>query len=168
MTQWNSNARQSNQNHKGKFQRQSQRRSRYTVNSIQFYRMKGGGGSVIALASWGSGGAVRSPGQSLRGCPVIGAHRSSENPGVSSSKNGLRNGNCAKITLVIVWKIYHGAKKNLMFFFSTSVACMINRTLRKHNTNEVNDSGIFLQTYQYFVVIPLFIRVYETVIRNDV
>ena len=44
---------------------------------------------VIALASWGSGGAVRSPGQSLRGGPGVGAHRSSENPGVSSSKNGL-------------------------------------------------------------------------------
>ena len=44
---------------------------------------------VIALASWGSGGAVRSPGQSLRVGPGVGAHRSSENPGVSSSKNGL-------------------------------------------------------------------------------
>ena len=44
---------------------------------------------VIALASWGSGGAVRSPGQSLRGGPGVGAHRSSENPGLSSSKNGL-------------------------------------------------------------------------------
>ena len=38
------------------------------------------------------------------------------------------------------------SEKNLMFFFSTSVACIINRTLRKHNTNEVKDSGIFLQT----------------------
>ena len=28
-------------------------------------------------------------------------------------------------------------EKNLMFFFSTSVACIINRTLRKHNINEV-------------------------------
>ena len=37
-------------------------------------------------------------------------------------------------------------EKNLMFFFSTSVACMTNRTLRKHKTNEVKDSGIFLQT----------------------
>ena len=37
------------------------------------------------------------------------------------------------------------SEKNLMFFFSTSVAC-INRTLRKHNTNEVKDSVIFLQT----------------------
>ena len=44
---------------------------------------------VIALASWRSGGAVKSPGQSLRGSPGVGAHRSSENPGVSSSKNGL-------------------------------------------------------------------------------
>ena len=44
---------------------------------------------VIALASWGSGGAVRSPGQSLRGGPGVGSHRSSENPEVSSSKNGL-------------------------------------------------------------------------------
>ena len=44
---------------------------------------------VIALASRGSGGAVRSPGQSLRGGPGVGAHRSSENQGVSSSKNGL-------------------------------------------------------------------------------
>ena len=44
---------------------------------------------VIALASWGSGGAVRSPGQSLRGGPGVRAHRGSENPGVSSSKNGL-------------------------------------------------------------------------------
>ena len=95
---------------------------------------------VIALASWGSGGAVSSPGQSLRG-----AHRSSENPGVYNSKNGP----CWEsrtMTLVIVWKIYHGAKKDLMFFFSTSVACIINRTSRKHNTNEVKDSVIFLQT----------------------
>ena len=46
------------------------------------------------------------------------------------------------------------SEKNLMFFFSTSVACIINRTLRKHNTNEVKDSGIFLQTN-----IILFIRV---------
>ena len=38
------------------------------------------------------------------------------------------------------------SEKNLMFFFSTSAACIINRTLRKHNTNEVKDSGIFLQT----------------------
>ena len=38
------------------------------------------------------------------------------------------------------------SEKNLMFFFSTSVACIINRTLRKHNTNEVKDSVIFLQT----------------------
>ena len=37
------------------------------------------------------------------------------------------------------------SEKNLMFFFSTSVACIINRTLRKHNTNEVKDSVIFLQ-----------------------
>ena len=44
---------------------------------------------VIALASWGSGGAVRSPGQNLRGGPGVGAHRSSQNPGVSKSKNGL-------------------------------------------------------------------------------
>ena len=42
---------------------------------------------VIALAGWGPGGAVRSPGQSLRGGP--GAHGTSENPGVSNSKNGL-------------------------------------------------------------------------------
>ena len=33
-----------------------------------------------------------------------------------------------------------------MFFFNTIVACIINRTLRKHNTNEVKDSVIFLQT----------------------
>ena len=38
------------------------------------------------------------------------------------------------------------SEKNLMFFFSTSVACIVNRTLRKHNTNKVKDSGIFLQT----------------------
>ena len=44
---------------------------------------------VIALASWGSGSAVRSPGQSLRGGSGVGAHRSFENPGVSGSKNGL-------------------------------------------------------------------------------
>ena len=50
------------------------------------------------------------------------------------------------MTLVIVWKIYHGAKKDLMFFFNASVACIINRTLRKNNTNEVKDSVIFLQT----------------------
>ena len=48
--------------------------------------------------------------------------------------------------LVIVWKIYHGQKKDLMIFFSTSVACIINRTLRKHNTNKIKDSVIFLQT----------------------
>ena len=44
---------------------------------------------VIVLASWGSGGAVRSPGQNLRGGPGVGAHRSSQNPRVSRSKNGL-------------------------------------------------------------------------------
>ena len=33
-----------------------------------------------------------------------------------------------------------------MFFFSTSVACIIMRTLRKRNTNEVKDSVTFLQT----------------------
>ena len=44
-----------------------------------------------------------------------------------------------------------------MFFFDTVVACIINRTLRKHNTNEVKDSVIVLQT-NIFVVIPLFIR----------
>ena len=44
---------------------------------------------VIALASWGSGGAVRSPEQSLTGGPGVGAHRSSKNSGVSGSKNGL-------------------------------------------------------------------------------
>ena len=44
---------------------------------------------VIANVSWRSEGAVRSPGQSLRGGPGFGAHRSSENPRVSSSKNGL-------------------------------------------------------------------------------
>ena len=57
-------------------------------------------------------------------------------------------------------------KKNLMFFFSTSVACIINRTLRKHNTNEVKDSGIFLQTnisWSYHSY-----QGYETVIRNEV
>ena len=100
---------------------------------------------VIALASWRSGGAVRSPGQSLRGGPGIGAHRSSENPGVSSSKNGLW-WELRTITLVIVWKIFHGAKEKLMFFFSTSVACIINRTLRKHNANQIKDSVIFSQT----------------------
>ena len=41
---------------------------------------------IIALASWGSGGAVRSSGQSLRGGPGVGAYISSENPGVSNSK----------------------------------------------------------------------------------
>ena len=66
---------------------------------------------VFALASWRSGAAVRSPGQSVRGGPGVGAHRSSENPGVSSSKNGLL-WELRTITLVIVWKIYHGAKKN--------------------------------------------------------
>ena len=100
---------------------------------------------VIALASWGAGGAVSSPGQSLRGGPGVEAHRSSENPGVYNSKNGLY-WESRTITLVIVWKIYHGAKKDLMFFFSTSVACIMNRTLRKHNTNEVKGSVIFLQT----------------------
>ena len=38
------------------------------------------------------------------------------------------------------------SEKKLMFFFSTSVAYIINRTLRKHNTNEVKDSVTFLQT----------------------
>ena len=52
----------------------------------------------------------------------------------------------AQITLVIVGKIYHRPEKDLMFFFNTIVACIINRTLRKHNTNEVKDSIIFLQT----------------------
>ena len=48
--------------------------------------------------------------------------------------------------LVIVWQIYHGLEKDLMFFFNTIVACIINRTLREHNTSEVTDSVIFLQT----------------------
>ena len=112
---------------------------------------------VIVLASWGSGSAVRSLGQSLRVGPGIGAHRSSENPEDSNSKNGLY-WESRTITLVIVWKIYHGAKKDLMFFFNTSVPCIINRTLRKHNTNEVKDSVIFF-TNHYFMVIPLLIRV---------
>ena len=97
---------------------------------------------VIALASGGSGGAVRSSGQSHRGGPGVGAHR---NPGVSNSKNG-RYRESHTITLAIVWKIYHGAKKDLMFFFNASVACIINGTLRKHNTSEVKDSVTFLQT----------------------
>ena len=102
---------------------------------------------VIARTSWGSGGAVRSSGQSLRGGPGVGAHISSENPGVSNSKHGLY-WESRTITLVILWKIYHGAKKDLMFFFTASVAWIMpgNRTLRKHNTNEVEDSVIFLQT----------------------
>ena len=48
--------------------------------------------TVIALASWGSWGAVRSPEQSVRGGPGVEAHRSSENSGVSGSKNGLLMG----------------------------------------------------------------------------
>ena len=89
-----------------------------------------------------SGGTVRYPGQSLRGGPEVGAHRSFENPGVSGSKKWESR----TIMLVIVWKIYHGPKQDLMFFFNTSVACIINRTLRKHKTNEVKDSVLFLQT----------------------
>ena len=50
------------------------------------------------------------------------------------------------MALVIVWEIYHVPKKDLMFFFNTSVACIIDRTFRKHNTNEVKNSVIFLQT----------------------
>ena len=42
-------------------------------------------------------------------------------------------------------------EKDLMFFFNTSVACIINRTLRKHNTNKVKDSVIFFIN-QYFVL----------------
>ena len=56
-----------------------------------------------------------------------------------------------------------------MFFFSTSVACIINRTLRKHNTNEVKDSVIFLQTNNaIFRGHTTLHQGYETVIRNDV
>ena len=113
---------------------------------------------VIALASWGSGGAVRSSGQSLRGGPGVGAHRISENPGVSDSKNGLY-WESRTITLVIVWKIYHGAEKDLMFFFNASVACIINRTLRKHSTIKRSKRFSYIFTNQYFIVIPLFIRV---------
>ena len=58
------------------------------------------------------------------------------------------------------------SEKNLMLFFSTSVASMKNRTLRKHNTNEVKDSGIFLQTI--FRGHTTLHQGYETVIRNDV
>ena len=54
--------------------------------------------------------------------------------------------------------MYHGAKKDLMFFFNDSVACIINRTLRKHNTNEVKRFS-YIFTNQYFMVILLFIRV---------
>ena len=113
-------------------------------NFVGFIMMSCRHAKVIALASWGSGGAVRSSGQSLRGGAGFGAHISSENPGVSNSKNGLY-WESRTMTLVIVWKIYHGAKKDLMFF-NASVACIINRTLRQHNTNEVKDSVIFLQT----------------------
>ena len=57
---------------------------------------------IIALASWGSGAAVRSSEQSLKGGPGVGSHISSENPGVSNSKNGLY-WESLTITLVIVW-----------------------------------------------------------------
>ena len=40
----------------------------------------------------GSGGAVRSSGQSLRGGPGVGAHISFENPGVSNSKKWAKLG----------------------------------------------------------------------------
>ena len=71
----------------------------------------------LPLPAWGggSGGAVRSSGQSFRGGPGVGAHRSSENTGVSSSKNGLL-WELRTTALVIVWKIYHGAKKTLCSF----------------------------------------------------
>ena len=46
---------------------------------------------VIALAIGVSRGAVRSPGQSLGGGPGGRAHGSSENPGLSNSKNGLKS-----------------------------------------------------------------------------
>ena len=36
--------------------------------------------------------------------------------------------------------------KDLMFFFNTSLACIIDRTFRKHNTNELKDSVTSLQT----------------------
>ena len=59
---------------------------------------------VIALASWESGGAVRSPGQSLRGGLGVGAHRSSENPGFLAVKwaiMGIAHNNVGKLDVLL-------------------------------------------------------------------
>ena len=62
--------------------------------------------------------------------------------------------------------------KNLMFFFNISVDCIINRTLRKHNTNEVKDSVIFLQTniswlYNSFIrVMRLLLEMMYKMLKN--
>ena len=57
-------------------------------------------------------------------------------------------------------------EKDLMFFFNTVVACIIDRTFRKQNTNEVKDSVIFLQPiFRGYTTLH---QGYETVIRNDV
>ena len=57
------------------------------------------------------------------------------------------------------------SEKNLMFFFSTSVACIINRTLRKHNTNEVKDSEFYKPIFRGHTTLH---QGCETVIRNYV
>ena len=78
---------------------------------------------VICLASWGfGGGAVRftaGPRKSPGGGPGSGAaHGSSKNPVVSNSKIGLDHGK-------VHW---NHPNKDLMLFFKTSAACVINRT----------------------------------------
>ena len=62
---------------------------------VEFLMMSCRHAKVIALASWGSGGAVRSPGQSLRG---VQGSESTEAPKIQeflAVKMGY-NGNCAQ------------------------------------------------------------------------
>ena len=78
---------------------------------------------VICLAGWGFGGGAVSftagPGQSPGGGPGSGvAHGSSKNPVVSNSKIWLNHDNVNG----------NRPNKDLMLFFNTSAACIINRT----------------------------------------
>ena len=59
------------------------------------------------------------------------------------------------------------SKTDLMFFFDTNVACIINSTQRKHNTNKVKDSDIFFYKLISRGYTTLY-QGYETVMRDDV
>ena len=100
---------------------------------------------VIALPAgvWGRCKVLRAE---PRGGPGVGATEAPKIQEFLTVKMGyigiVHNnvGNCLE-------NLPRGEKRlDVHIFFNASVACIINRTLRKHNTNEVKDSVIFLQT----------------------